>query len=45
MAANFVQMHNFGKQKFIWKEEMSHGGSTWYMDSTLEELKIMLAFG
>ena len=23
----------------LWKDEKSFGGSTWYMDGTLEELK------
>ena len=35
----------FGTIIRLWKEEMSYGGGTWYMDSTLEELKIMCAFG
>ena len=27
------------KNKSLWKEEMSYGSDTWFVDSTLEELK------
>ena len=28
----------YKKEKSLLKEEMSYGGGTWYMDSTLKEL-------
>ena len=31
-------MHKI-ENKRLWKEEMSYGGGTWYMDSTHEEIK------
>ena len=37
-------MHKI-ENKTLQKNEKSYGGGTWYMDSTLEEQKITLAFG
>ena len=33
-------MHEI-ENKRLWKDEMSFGGDTWYMDRIFEELKIM----